>query len=239
MVNKSFIGVALLAVVLMIILSYFFGSNEKEILRAELRLERLMASQDSLKMVIALKDTLQKILRQQISMKDEQANVLRGQVSFLEERREEEQLTVRGLRKRNDLQMKFAATFPEVADSDWGVREIRNEEADLEIEYLLVPLWFSETFIIDHQNSQNYKAQRDTLVSLDALNQEISVLKDSIFVIQEEKTVAIDKARKEAVDEYKDLNKDYINELKKPKFSMPHWTAIVGGIGVGYLIGKD
>ena len=236
--SKPFIAVGLLAVILLVIVSYLFGSNDKEILKAQLELERLKSSRDSIKALVTLKDSMQKILRIQIEMKDAEASLLRDKVTVLEEQRAKEQLSIRNLRRREDLQLKFAQTFPEVAGSQWGVREVYNEEADLSIEYLLVPLWFSETFIIDHQNSINYKAQRDTLIRVDSLMQEIFVLKDSVFVLQEEKTLAYKNGYDEAFAKYEDLNGKYINELKKPNFGWQQWGAILGGVGVGVLIGS-
>lgn len=47
---------------------------------------------------------------------------------------------------------KFENTFPEVAQSDWGVTEIVNENS-FENKFLVIPLWFNKTFIIDHQNT--------------------------------------------------------------------------------------
>lgn len=47
---------------------------------------------------------------------------------------------------------KFENTFPEVAQSDWDVTEIVNENS-FENKFLVIPLWFNKTFIIDHQNT--------------------------------------------------------------------------------------
>lgn len=47
---------------------------------------------------------------------------------------------------------KFENTFPEVTQSDWDVTEIVNENS-FENKFLVIPLWFNKTFIIDHQNT--------------------------------------------------------------------------------------
>ena len=52
--------------------------------------------------------------------------------------------------QKRELKQRLLENFPESGGSDWGVKDVFNEENGIEIEYLLVPLWFSETFIIDH-----------------------------------------------------------------------------------------
>jgi hypothetical protein len=166
-----------------------------------------------------------------------EADSLKDKVSQLEEERKGAQLSVRKLRKDEDLQKKFIDTFPEIAGSDWGIQDVYNEEVDLEIQYLLVPLWFSETFIIDHQNSKSYKEQTGLLHSVDSLRLNVIALQDTVLRLEKEKSGAYRTGYNSAYTEYTKLNEDYIKELRKPDFGLPQWTAIVGGIGVGFLIG--
>ncbi len=239
MTNKPLLAVGLFAVILMVLLSYFFGNNDTKILQAQLKMQQLRSQRDSIKVVVAIRDSMQRVIQDIINDRQVEADSLKDKVGQLEEERKEAQLSVRNLRKDEDLQNKFIKTFPEIAGSDWGVQEVHNDEVDLDIEYLLVPLWFSETFIIDHQNSKSYKEQTGLLQTVDSLRLNVIALQDSVLRLEEEKSSAYKKGYDDSYAEYTKLNENYIKELKKPNFGLPHWTAIAGGIGIGYLIGKE
>ncbi len=189
--------------------------------------------------VVAYRDSMQYMMKTQAQIYRGETEILRHEVQRLEEERQENQLSVRSLRKPEDLKLRLLENFPELGDSDWGVREVYNEENDIEIEYLLVPLWFSETFIIDHQNSLSFEQQKNTLVIVDSLNQSIIVLQDSIYVLENLNRQAYEKGFQVAYVKYDSLNQQYIEELKKGKINWGWQTAgiIAGGV-VGVIIGR-
>ena len=179
------------------------------------------------------------LIGEQISSKKDEAEVLRREVYKLENERKEKQFTVRSLHKKEDLQNKFKETFPEVANSDWGVTEVFNEQYGVGIEYLLIPLWFNETFIIDHNNSKLYQAQKDKLVAVDSLNQYVIVLQDSVLVLEKLNRKAYEEGYNTAYIKYEDLNEKYISELQKGKIDWGLQAAgFVGGGIIGVLIGR-
>jgi predicted nucleotide-binding protein (sugar kinase/HSP70/actin superfamily) len=242
--KTAFIIVSIIAVLLAVGLSYFFGRevNREEIHRAQLEMQQLRASRDSIKTVVALKDSMQSVLSERVEDLDSETDRLRREVQELEEERARNQLTVRNIRKKEDLQNRLAETFPEMAESDWGVTEVYNEEFDVGIEYLLVPLWFSETFIIDHQNSESYKQQVSRFVEIDSLHQQVSVLKDSLFVLEREKAEAFENGYNEAYSRYEDINEKYINLLEQPpsiELGIPKWGIIGASVGAGVLVGTQ
>jgi hypothetical protein len=146
---------------------------------------------------------------------------------------------VRQLGRPKELQDRLRTTFPEIAESDWGVTDVMNEEEAVEIQYLLVPLWFSETFIIDHQNSLNYASQVGRLQSMDSLQLQTITLKDRILVLEREKSQAFRAGYDSAYTKYEALNADYIKLLKNPKVSIK-WTgpvALLGSAAAGVLVG--
>jgi seryl-tRNA synthetase len=205
-------------------------------------MQQLRASRDSIKTVVALKDSMQSVLSERVEDLDSETDRLRREVQELEEERARNQLTVRNIRKKEDLQNRLAETFPEMAESDWGVTEVYNEEFDVGIEYLLVPLWFSETFIIDHQNSESYKQQVSRFVEIDSLHQQVSVLKDSLFVLEREKAEAFENGYNEAYSRYEDINEKYINLLEQPpsiELGIPKWGIIGASVGAGVLVGTQ
>jgi hypothetical protein len=58
------------------------------------------------------------------------------------------------------LQTRLRAAFPELGSAGWGLATLPFEEGDtLGLEYLLVPAWFAETFIIDHANAASWRAE--------------------------------------------------------------------------------
>lgn len=242
--KTGLIIVSIIAGLLAMGMSYFLGReiNREEIQRAELEMQQLKASRDSIQAIVSLKDSLQSLLSTQVKQLESETNRLRNEMQELEEQRKEDQLTVRTIRKKEDLQNRLVKTFPEMAQSDWGVTEVYNEENDVSVEYLLVPLWFSETFIIDHQNSESYKQQRDKLFAVDSLHQQVSVLKDSLFTLEREKAQAYETGYDEAYTKYEDLNEKYINLLEKPpsvNLGLPKWGVIGASVGAGVLIGTQ
>lgn len=230
-----------LVIVFIVVFAYLGGwwQNKEKIHRAELEMEKMRYMKDSLETEVRFRDTLQVKLKLEANAYKNEAYALRSQVVMLEEKRKEEQLSVRRLSKKEDLQIKLRQTFPEMAEADWGVTEVLNEQYGVSLEYLLVPLWFSETFIIDHQNAASWKAQKDKLLMVDSLNIQIIALKDSIYTLEQLNRQAYEKGYMIAFFKYDSLNREYINELKKSKIDWGWQSAgIIGGGVIGFLIGK-
>ena len=244
MLKNALIAVSVIAGLLAIGLTYLLASNinKEEINRAEREMEQMRASRDSIQTVVAYKDSLQKMMQTQVTRLQSETEQLRTQVGRMEEDRAQEQLDVRSIRKPEELQRRFAETYPEVAYSDWGITEVRNEETGLELQYLLIPFNFTETFIIDHQNSLSYQKQRDTLLVVDSLQQEMGALKDSLFALEREKAEAYKDIYAEAFANYNALNEDYIQVLKRPpkiEWGLPQWGTVAAGVGAGILLGTQ
>ncbi len=238
MLKKALITVSLFGILLLLALSWLTARyiDQEEINRARLEMQQLRASRDSILTVVAFKDSLQKLLQEKIDEKQQVVEDLRIQVELLEQRRKADQLTVRNIRKEEELQKRLEQTFPEMAGSDWGVTEVYNEEQDISLRYLLIPFWFSETFIIDHQNSLSYQAQRDKLLQVDSLQSMVITLKDSVFTLEKQKSEAFKAGYDEAYAKYDSLNRKYIALLQKPpqiNFGLPQWSAVLAGFGLG------
>lgn len=242
MLKKLLIGVAVFAVVLLAALSYILGKsdNSAEISRNRLELQQLRASRDSIKAVVAFKDTVQMILQKQVGSLQSEANALRKQVDLIEKERVQGQLVVRRLRKPEALKNKLGETFPELAASDWGITEVYNAENQVSLQYLLIPLWFSETFIIQNQNSAAYKEQVVKLRQVDVLQDSIGALKDSIFVLETQKSLAWKGGYDVAFAKYAVVNAKYDSLLKRPpqfKVGLPNTWTFIAGSAVGALGG--
>jgi chromosome segregation ATPase len=212
--------------------AYFGGlwQNKEKIHQIELEKERLHSYSDSLYTVVSYRDSMENMLKDQIITHKEDAAGLRDKVESMEQERKENQISVRRMRKEKDLLEKFEKTFPEMAQSDWGVTEIVNENG-FENKFLVIPLWFNETFILDHQRALSYLAQRDTLLQLDSLNQVVITLQDSVITLETLNRKAFEEGFNVALVRYDELSDEYINELKKGKVSL-EWS-LVGAAAVG------
>ena len=236
----TFVVVAAIALLLAVV---YLGTRlraEREIARAEMEAEFLRMQRDTILTIAAVNDSLQRELSFQRAGMEAEADRLRDRITQLEAGRVADQLTVRQLRRKEDLQARLERTFPEMAASDWGVTEVFNEENDVGVEYLLVPLWFSETFLIDHQNSVAFQTQVDTLRALNGLLEQVSVLQDSVLVLERGTRAAYERGYNDAYTRYEALNRDYIALLRQPRFSLgvPGGVgALAGSIGAGFLLG--
>ena len=244
MIKNLLIAVTVFAVLLMLALSYLTARfvDQEEILRARTEASGLKAARDSIYALVARKDSLQEILQEEVINLQGEATLLRKQVAALEEERKQQQLQVRQMRKKEDLQKKLSKTYPEMGKEPWGVTEAYDSENDVSIEYFMIPLWFTETFIIEHQNSENYKKQRDKLLTLDSLQAAVITLKDSVYRLEIEKSLAYKAGYDTAYSKYTALNEKYIELLQKPPsvdLGFPSWGTIVGSAAVGVLVGTQ
>ncbi len=113
-----------------------------------------------------------------------------------------------------------------------------NASDTLGIEYFLIPVWFTETFIIDHQNAASWRAQKDKLVAVDSLQLTVVALQDSITRLEAQKTLALRTGYTDAFASCESVSRSYIAELRKPKFSLGSTLGLcLGTAGAGVLVG--
>jgi TolA-binding protein len=240
--NRLAVVAGVLAVVLALGVAYLWTrlGSEAAIARAETEAKMLREQRDSILTIVARNDSLQRELGVVRRGLEAEADELRERIASLEVNRVETQLTVRRLRRSDALQARFASTFPEVAASNWGVTEVLDEEEGVGIEYLMVPLWFSETFMIDHENSEAYQAQVESFASLTGVQDRVIHLQDSVFVLERQSRDAYQTGYDNAFALYQNLNREHISLLRQPRISL----GIPGGImtaagtfGLGILLG--
>ncbi len=85
-----------------------------------------------------------------------QGDSMRGEIEVLSGSLADTRLSVGKLRKKTGLGQRLQQSYPELAQTDWGVVEVYDDESRRYLEYMVVPLWMSETFIVDHQNASLY-----------------------------------------------------------------------------------
>lgn len=242
MAKRMAVVCGVVAVVLALAVAHLWTrlGNAAAIARAETEARMLTEQRDSILGVVALNDSLQRELSFVRTALEAEADLLRERIATLETERVESQLTIRRLHRSDELQTRFASTFPEMAASNWGVTEVMNEEEGVGIEYLMVPLWFSETFLIDHENSIAYQAQTESYASLAGVQDRVLVLQDSVLALERQNREAYQLGYDNAFTLYQNLNREHIELLQKPRFSL----GIPGGIltaagtfGLGALLG--
>lgn len=241
MIKKALIVVSAVAILLAVGFTYVAARfvDKKAIERAHLEMDQLRGQRDSLTRFVAVKDSMQRIMERASDSLVVETASLRRQVRDLEQKRAEQQLAVRMIAAPEGLRARLESTFPEVAASDWAIVEVLNKEQDVSLQYLRMPLWFSETFIIDHQNSTNYAAQIGRLHQMDTLQQQTVALKDSILTLEKDKSAAYKAGYDSAYTKFEALNQDYIKLLKNPRLSLK-WTGpvtVLGSAAAGLLIG--
>jgi hypothetical protein len=243
MLKRALIVVSVIAALLALGFTYVFARfrDRAEIIKAQMNMEQLRGQRDSLLKRVAVLDSATVALEDSADGLVLEADSLRREVHDLERTREAAQLSVRRLRRPEDLTGRFRETFPEIGGSDWGITEVMSDDGGtpIGIQYLAVPLWFAETFIIDHQNANNYRAQVDRLQQMDSLQLLTIELKDTIIVLERAKTDAFRVGYDSAYTKYETLNDDYIKLLKNPRVSLrvPGLAAILGSAAAGVAVG--
>ncbi len=243
MLKKILIGVSVFAGVLLLALTWITSRyiDQEEIFRAKNEMMQLKSTRDSIYALVALKDSLQRSLQIQVNDLQSEASTLRQQVATLERVRIDKQSGIRSIRGKEELLDTLRQTFPQIKRT-LRASEVYDPENQVFVEYLMVPLWFHETFIIEHNNSENYKQQRDKLQTVDSLNTNIIVLKDSVFHLERDKTLAFKSGYDSAYTKYEMMSQKYINLLERPpevSFGFPSWGSLVGSAAVGVIIGTQ
>jgi hypothetical protein len=130
--------------------------------------------------------------------------------------------------------------FPEIKTS-MKITEVPVENyPEIKLTYFSVPFRFSETFLIDHQNSENYEKQRNKFKELDSMQLSIIGLQKKIVVLEEEKSAAYKQGYDSAYVKYLSINEKYLKLLNTPpkvEFGLPHIGAIAIGTAAGFVGG--
>jgi hypothetical protein len=232
--------VGALAIAVLLGISGFLSARlwaRGEIDRVERQAEMLRAQRDSILAVTGLRDSLKLVLDASAIRLENETDLLRQQIGAIETARARAQLAVWELRTMNDTERRFAEAFPEFAPA-MRATTVASAEGD-SIHYLMFPTNFTRSFIIYRQNSDAFEAQRDSLLTLDAKNQEIIGLKDSIIVLTEANEQAYRLGYDSAFSVSQQLQAEYVKLLRQPRFgvNVPTLASLAGALGVGFAVG--
>ncbi|HLB38086.1 MAG TPA: hypothetical protein VJL31_16055 [Gemmatimonadales bacterium] len=220
-------------------IAWLSGGNGKAVAAAQAEAARLTTQRDSLIAVVHDRERQQAALTIQRETHEAEVTRLRDSVIVLERRRAAAQLSVRQLRTVGALQHQLRTAFPELGASGWGVTTVRFEDGDtLGIEYLMVPAWFAETFVIDHANAESWRTQKDQLLAVDSLRVVVAALQDSITHLEVAKRLAYEAGYQAAYAGYQDLSRRHVAELRKPRIKLASAVGVLGAMAVGVVVGR-
>lgn len=237
---KTILPIGVIAV-LTAVLAYMFGlnSNREKIEQLIAEKTRLETQKQEVEKKVEENSKIQEELNTEVDSLLNERDRLKTEVAELEIQRKANQLSVRRLRNTDQIIKKFIDTYQQLNESNVFVFEHPiNREGTLKMDYAGIPSAYLETFMIEHDRADKYLKEKNALDSAVALGDQVFKLKDSIYVLEKEKFQLYKTAYEDAYNAYMKINKDYIDELKKPKFELPHWGAVLGGAAAGYLIGN-
>ncbi len=81
-------------------------------------------------------------------------DTLRAEIETLNRRLADARLVAGEFRRQPGLEQRLKRSYPELARTDWGVVEVYDEGERGYVDYMVVPLWMSESFILDHTNAR-------------------------------------------------------------------------------------
>ena len=216
-----------------------FRSNHAAVAAARADAVRFRDQRDSLVSVVRRRDQEQAALTVRLEQHRKEANGLRDSVTALERRRTISQLAVRRLRTTGALVDRLRAVFPELGDTAWGLTTLPVGDGDtLGLEYLMVPAWFAETFIIDRENAESWRAQKERLLAVDSLRVLVAALQDSILRLVTANAASYENGYRAAYGAYQELSRRYVEELAKPRFELPSPLGLVVAAAVGLVVGR-
>lgn len=220
MIKKIILSLIALAIATAISLAVITARNidKKEIERVNAELVALKQQKQQLEAKVTELDAKQQQLNTTIDEKNTEITINKQQIAKLEKQRDSQQFAVRRLTTENALEQSFATTFPQVINAaNFGIIKLPiKKKSKILLPYYVIPAWFTETFIIEHNNMLAYKAEIKEFKRNEALYGDVITLKSEVLKLESEKTAAYKEGYDEAFTKYEDVNEQYIKLLKKP-----------------------
>ncbi len=216
--------------------------DKEELARVQSEMASLSEEKANLENKVIELDELQNKLYVTIDKKNEEIIQHQLTINSLEDDRANQQVEVRQLNTKMALEKSFAKAFPQVIKAkNFGITSMAiNEEKTLSMPFYVIPAWFTETFIIEHNNMLKYKAQIAEYKHNETLYGSVIELKDSVQKLEGEKSEAYETGYEEAFLKYQALNQQYIALLKKPpvvEIKAPSLWPILGAALLGITLG--
>jgi hypothetical protein len=244
MLKKVVLGIVLLVVttcvsLAIITLRYL---DKEELRRVESEMVALTQQKDQLTALVNTLDEEQFKLEKEVEEKNKKISSNKLTIASLEKERLDNRWKVRSLRSENELEKSFALAFPQVINAkNFGIVKMPIKEGSpITLPYYVIPAWFSETFIIEHNHMLLYAEEIKQFKANEALYGNVIELKESVVQLQSEKAAAYQDGYDNAFTKYEQLNQDYIDLLKTPpsvEIKAPSLWPAIGGALLGLTLG--
>lgn len=243
MLKKFSIFITVVAVFALIALAYVSGRyvDKKEILRAQNEMQALKQQHVAIQEKVAALTQQKQSLNAEIDSKNLLIKENQEKIAKLERERSAEQLQVRKLRTEDQLENTFLQTYPQVSHAaNVGISHITDTKTGISLPYLVVPAWFSETFISEHKAKETLTKELTHYQQNETLYGSVIDLKNKVLVLEEEKSTAYQNGYENAYARYEDINQKYVDLLKIPpkaQCKMPTKLALLGCSALGIAVG--
>ena len=213
--------------------------NQREIIQVKQELLQIKTRRDSLLTQVGARDTIIAQFEVKETKLNNEITLLKKQRSRLETERQQALANAFRLFQKEDIMAQMQDFWPEMARSQWGFKDIHNEEFNVDIEYFLIPTEFTTTFIQDHIDAIKYKQQLDKSMDIESLQNLVIAYKDTVIQLEKENKQAYKIGYDDAYTKYESLNQKYIKRLENPqiKLGVPALTAILGSAAAGFVAG--
>lgn len=240
MLKHFAVAAAVVAVLALIALAFVSArfADQKEILRVTAEMDQLRADRSMLEEKIRGLDEEKRQLNDKIAAKDSEIAGNEQEIARLQKANDEARLNVRRLRTSDQEVKAFAAAFPGIAAAkNFGATDIYDDRERVTLPYLCVPLAAAETFVIQQNTMNTYKAQIDNYTKNEALYDGVIELKDMVLDLETQKSAAFHDEYVKVFDKYEDVNGRYIKLLETPRFKFGGLGMTIGAGILGLAIG--
>lgn len=228
--------VLMLAVAALAAALLHLAGDRQALARARADKARLAAQRDTLLAIAGASERERANLATQRTAHERTIALLLDSIAALDAHRTALRLSVREIRTSGALLERLRTTFPEPGPSGFALATLPLPDGDtLGLEYLLVPAFFAETFLLDHHDAEIWRREKDHFAAAHASSAEITTLQDSIARLLEREATAYRAGYDTAYESYLRLWERYRAELAKPRIKRGSLLAFILGAGTGML----
>jgi hypothetical protein len=222
---------------------YAAVQNLKKISEVELRSAKF--EEENKQLHIKIDDLQTKIgqIESVVGQKEVEIDALK--LSIVEEisKRDDQQLNIRMIDNDSALLDEFKKSYPEFSNANnFGVIQVFDDSNQVNIPYLSIPLYFADTFIIEHSQLESYKITEAKYGEVVSIYEEVTKLQDQISLLEKQKAEAWSEGYNNGYKLYTDTQEELITCYKQPRIKIPSWLGMgvtaAGGLAAGIYLSK-
>lgn len=241
--GANWVIIALVAFAILYFNQYAATQNLKKINEVELKAAKFEEENKQLHSAI---DALQNQIGQTeelVAQKETEIDELNQAITAEKEQRENQKLTIRLIDNDNSLLDTFKQAYPEFSRSaKFGIVQMFDDVNQVTIPYLSLPLYFVDTFIVEHSQLESYKITEAKYGEVVSVYEEVSSLKDQISLLEKQKADAWSEGYNNGYKLYTESQSELIACYKQPRIKIPSWLVMgataAGGLAAGVYLSK-